>query len=258
MILAVDMGNTNIKIGAWDADKLVFMSRMHTNIQRTADEYAVQLLDIIKLNNCNSSQFDGAVISSVVPPLSYVMKTAIEQVIHSRRVLLVSPGVKTGLNIRIDNPAALGADLVCAGVAACARLSLPCILISLGTATVLAALDKDGVFLGGSVSPGVSISLEALSMRAAQLPYISLDEPASIIGANTIDCMQSGIVYGTACMLDGMIQRMREIMGEDVSVYAFGGHAPGMIGYCRENIQLEDNLVLDGLRIIFHKNMKPA
>ncbi|MDR2931948.1 MAG: type III pantothenate kinase [Oscillospiraceae bacterium] len=256
MILTVDIGNTNIKVGAWDADRLVFVSRMHTNIQRTTDEYAVQLLDVFRLNDCNSAQFDGAILSSVVPPLSHVFKAAVEDVIQSKRVFLVSPGLKTGLNIKIDNPAALGSDLVCAAVAALSRLPLPCIFISMGTATALFALDRDGAFMGGAVSPGVVISLEALSRRTAQLPHISLEEPAGIIGKNTIDSMKSGIMYGTAAMLDGMIVRMKEAIGADAKVVAFGGLAAAIIGYCREDIEIEDHLVLEGLKIIYHKNVK--
>jgi len=257
MILTVDIGNTNIKVGAWDADKLVFVSRMHTNTKSTADEYAVQILDIFMLHSCNSTQFDGAIISSVVPPLSGTLKTAVERVIHSKRVLLVSPGLKTGLNIKIDDPSTLGADIVCASVAAIAKLELPCILISMGTATAMGYIDKDGAFNGGSVSPGVFISLEALAQRTAQLPHISIEDPTEIIGTNTIACMKSGIIYGTASMIDGMILRMREAVGEDnISVYAFGGLASGIVGHCREEVIVEEDLVLEGLRILFHKNMK--
>lgn len=256
MLLTVDIGNTNIKVGAWDGDRLVFVSRMHTNILRTTDEYAVQLLDVFRLNECNSTQFDGAILSSVVPPLSSVFQRAVEYVIQSKRVFHVSPGLKTGLNIKIDAPATLGADLVAAGVAAVSKFPLPCAFISFGTATSIFCIDGDANFIGGTVSPGVNISLEALSLRTAQLPHISLDEPGPIIGKNTVESMKSGIVYGTAAMIDGMIARIREEMEADVKVVAFGGIASSIAKYCREEIVLDDNLVLEGLKIIYHKNVK--
>jgi type III pantothenate kinase len=256
MVLAVDIGNTNIKVGAWDGERLVFVSRMHTNILRTTAEYAVQLLDVVRLNDCYSSQFDGAILSCVVPPLANVIKRAVEQVIQTTRVLAISPGLKTGINIKIDVPSQLGADLVCAAAAVLERGELPCIFVSMGTATSLFALDADGGFLGGAVSPGVSISLEALSARAAQLPHINLDDPGPIIGKNTVDSMKSGIVYGTACMVDGMIQRMREALGGKAKAIASGGNAAGIVRHCREDIELDDDLILRGLKIIYDKNIK--
>lgn len=257
MILAVDIGNTNIKIGAWDDEKLVFVSRLQTNTRKTQDEYAVNLIDIFRLNDYNAAQFDGAIISSVVPLLSLPFKGAIQAVIQTKRVYIVSPGLKTGLNIKIENPATLGADMVCCAVAAAAKYPLPCIIISMGTATALFALDKTGAFLGGAVAPGVVISLEALAKKTAQLPHISLDSPGALIGANTVDCMKSGSIYGAACMLDGMLRRMkRELGGEDVTVVAGGGIAPFIIEYCEEKIVFDDALVLEGLRIIYAKNAK--
>lgn len=256
MILTVDIGNTNIKVGAWDKEDLVFVSRLQTNALRTADEYAISLLDIFRLRDCNSAQFDGAILSSVVPPLSLKMKAAVQTAIQSRRVYLVGPGLKTGLNIKIDNPATLGSDMVCSGVAATHKYPLPCIIASLGTATALFAIDRDGGFLGGAVAPGVTISLEALSLRTAQLPHISLEEPAGVIGTNTVDSMKSGIVYGTAGMLDGLITRMKAQIGEDATVVACGGVAPYIAEHCSNEIIVDDNLVLEGLKLIYHKNAR--
>lgn len=257
MILTVDIGNTNIKVGAWDKDTLVFVSRLQTNQLRTSEEYAIALLDLFLLNACNSSQFDGAILSSVVPPLSRPLLHAVRTVIQSPRIYVVSPGLKTGLNIKIDDPASLGGDIVCAGVAAIEKYPLPCIVLSLGTATTLFVIDKDGACIGGTVAPGVSISLEALSQRAAQLPYISLQEPARVIGTNTVDSMRAGIVYGTAGMLDGLIERIQEEIGDDnTSVVACGGVAADIIPHCKCPIQLDDNLVLEGLKLIYYKNIK--
>lgn len=256
MILAVDIGNTNIKVGAWDNSELVFVSRLQTNTLKTQDEYAVNLLNIFALNGCNAAQFDGAIISSVVPPLSLPLKSAIQTVIATPRVFLVSPGLKTGLNIKIDDPATLGADMVSCAVAAIAQYTLPCIVVSMGTATVISAIDKEGSFIGCSVAPGILISLEALARRTAQLPYISLDPPGAAIGQNTLDSMRSGSLYGAASMLDGMIARMKAELGGEATVVASGGLASFVVAYCSEKIILNDDLALEGLKIIYKKNTK--
>jgi len=256
MIMAVDIGNTHIKMGAWDEDSLVFVSRLQTNLLRTRDEYAIDLLNILRLQECNSTQFDGAIISSVVPALSRTVQEAVGEVIQTKRVYLVGPGLKTGLDIKIDDPATLGSDMVCAAVAALHKFTMPCIIISMGTATAVFALDKDGAFLGGSVCAGVNISLEALSRRTAQLPLISLEEPGNVIGTNTVDSIKSGVIYGTAGMLDSMVARMKELLGEDTFVVASGGLAGPITGYCRQKIHVDELLVLEGLRLIYHKNAK--
>lgn len=256
MILTVDIGNTNIKVGAWDKDNLVFVSRLQTNPLRTGDEYAIALLDIFRLYEYNASQFDGAILSSVVPQLSLPLRSAVRSVIQSRRVFLVSPGLKTGLNIKIDDPSSLGADVVCAGVAALSKYTLPCIIISLGTATAVFALDSEGCYRGGAISPGVQISLDALAERAAQLPSISLEEPPSAIGTNTITSIQSGVVYGTAAMLDGLIERISAELGGEVSVVACGGLAAHIVRHCKAPITVDDDMVLEGLKILYHKNAK--
>lgn len=256
MILTVDIGNTNIKIGAWDNDRLSFVSRIATNSLRTEDECAIRLLEIFRLNDCNRNQFDGAIVASVVPPLSSVLTGAIERVIQTKRVYQVGPGVKTGLNILIDNPATLGADMVCASVSASAKYPTPCIIVSLGTATAIFAIDENGNFLGGSVAPGMIISLEALSSRTAQLPHISLDNPRGLIATNTEDSMKSGMIYGTAAMLDGMIARYREQLGEHTTVVACGGLARYVVKHCQSDIIFDDDLVMEGLKIIYHKNVR--
>jgi type III pantothenate kinase len=250
MILTVDVGNTLIKIGAWDGDKLVFVARLQALMGRTKDEYAIDILNMIKLNGCQPEQFDGAIIASVVPALTLAVRRAVEMIVRSGQVLAVCPGIKTGLNIKIDNPATLGADIVCASVAAIAKYPLPCIVISLGTATVVFALDKNGGYLGGTVCAGISISLEALSEKTAQLPYINLETSAPpVIGSNVVDAIRSGAMYGTADMLDGMVRRMQEIIGQS-SVVACGGIAEHIIPHCSRPITLDQNIVLDGLRII--------
>jgi type III pantothenate kinase len=257
MILTIDIGNTNLKIGAWDNDRLAFVSRIVSDTMRTDDEYAIHLLDIFRLNDCNSAQFDGAIIASVVPILSNTLCSAVKKVIHTTRIFQVGPGLKTGMNIAIDNPAQLGADMVCAAVSAVAKYEMPCIICSLGTATAIFALGEGGEFLGGAVAPGIIISLEALAHRTAQLPHVSLENPPkSVIGTNTEDCMKSGTIYGAAAMLDGMVERFREQLGMDAKVIMCGGLAKYVYPHCKQKIIYDDNLVMDGLRIIYFKNVK--
>lgn len=258
MLLTIDIGNTQIKIGGYDNDSLVFVSRLQTNVHKSEDEYAVNLRDIFDLNDCNYSQFDGAIVSSVVPPLSAVFKKAVKKILRSNRVYLISPGLKTGLDIKIDNPGTLGADMVCGAVCALDRYALPCIIVSLGTATTISVVDGNGAFRGSAICAGVGISLEALSSSTAQLPYISLDDvPASVIGTNTVDSMASGSIFGTASMLDGMIDRCREELGGDAAVVATGGLAGSIVPHCRhKDIIVDDYLVLEGLRLIYNRNQK--
>jgi pantothenate kinase, type III len=256
MILTVDIGNSNIKVGAWDGDKLEFVARLQTSLRSTQDEYAIALTSLLQLHRCNENQFDGAIISSVVPPLSATFRGAIEQILHTKRVFLIGPGIKTGLNIRIDNPGVLGADIVCAAVAALAKYPTPCVVVGLGTATTLTALGKNGDLLGVILYPGIGISLDALSQRTAQLPHISLDEPAVLIGKNSVDSMRSGIVLGTAGMLDGLLDRLREELGESMTVVALGGYISYICKHCRTSIIENDELVMEGLRLIYYKNLK--
>ena len=170
--------------------------------------------------------------------------------------LVVGPGIKTGLNIKIDNPGQLGANLVCVSVGALEKYPAPCIVFDMGTATTIAALDEGGAFIGGSIMPGVNIMLNSLVERTAQLPQISLEAPRNVIGANTVECMKSGIVFGTASMLDGMIERYREQLGENLTVVATGSPAGYIIRYCRNQIVYDKSLLLNGLRILYEKNQK--
>lgn len=257
MILTVDIGNTNIKIGAWDNDKLAFIRKIQTNLHATSDEYALKLINLFQLVDFNTSQFDGAIISSVVPQVSSNFLMGIRQAFQINDVLEVSPGLKTGLNIKIDNPATLGSDMVCASVATMSKYPLPAIMISLGTATAMFVINEKAEFLGGSISPGIAISLEVLTSKTAQLPEISLDAPKNIIGTNTVDSMKSGIVLGSASMLDSMIVRMKAELGtDDVSVVATGGLADLVVPNCHEEITIDNDLILEGLKIIFDKNVK--
>ena len=254
MILTIDVGNTHTIIGVYDKDELIFTARMSTDRQKTRDEYAVSIRSILSLSDKVSDKIDGAIISSVVPQVSGLLEGAIKRLFDCK-VFIVGPGVKTGLNIKIDNPAQLGADLVCVSVAALKKYPLPSIVFDLGTATTISALNKNGEMVGGSILTGVNTALNALAQGTAQLPQISLEGEVDVIGSNTIDCMRSGAVFGNACMIDGMIERYKEILGEDTTVIATGGLSKVIVPHCREQIIIDETLLLDGLYAIFKKNI---
>jgi type III pantothenate kinase len=195
----------------------------------------------------------GAIISSVVPPLNSVLKKAIH-FIYDVDPLLVGPGIKTGLKIHCDNPASVGADLICACVAAQQLYGSPALIIDMGTATKMMVVDASGAFIGVSIIPGVLMGLRALSSGTAQLPQVSLEAPPSVIGKNTVDCMRSGVVFGNASMIDAMIDRIGDEMGEDLPVIATGGLSSTIIPHCKHNITQDEDLVLKGLNILYRKN----
>ncbi|MDE6579897.1 MAG: type III pantothenate kinase [Ruminiclostridium sp.] len=254
MILTVDIGNTNIVYGIFDGDKVVLESRMDTDKNRMADQYAVTLAQLFNLYRLKISDIDGAVISSVVPPVSDQLKAAVKRVFNVEPVI-VGAGVKTGLNILIDDPSTLGADLACGGAAARELYPLPCIVIDLGTASKVYAVNKDGAFIGGIIAPGIKISLEALASGTMSLPMISLEGKTNVIGTNTVDCMRSGILYGHAGMLDFFIDSFQEQLGKS-TVVVTGGFGALIKDYCRNDFIIDKQLVLKGLKIIYDKNRK--
>ena len=254
MILTVDIGNTNITIGIYNNDELILVLRAATDRVKTPDQYAVELSSMLRIHNADGFQFNGAIISSVVPELTNVIRTAIKTV-TGQTALLIGPGVKTGLNIRIDNPAQLGADLVAGTVGALNKYELPCLVLDMGTANKISVLDSNGTYRGCTISAGVKISLNALSSGTSQLPAISLDAPHSAIGTNTIDSMQSGTVLGAAAMIEGLCARLEDALGEEVqTIVATGGIAGDIIRYCRMDIIHDPDLILDGLKFIYDKN----
>ncbi len=254
MILTIDVGNTHTIIGIYQNDELYFTARISTDRHKTRDEYAVILKSVLSLCEKPIDKIEGAIISSVVPQVSSLLEKAVGSV-YGCRVFVVGPGVKTGLNIKIDNPAQLGADLVCVSVAALKKYPLPSIVFDLGTATTISALTRDGEMIGGSILTGVNTALNALSQGTAQLPQISLDGDVDVIGSNTISCMRSGAVLGNACMIDGMISRYRSILGEDTTVIATGGLAKVILPHCKEKVVIDENLLFDGLYAIYKKNI---
>lgn len=256
MFLAIDIGNTNITMGVYEGDKSVFISRLATDRSRTPDQYAVEFRQIFHLYDVHSSNFDASAISSVVPELSSTICEAVEKVAGCTPMIL-GPGIKTGMNILIDNPAQLGADLLAGCVGAASLYPLPALVIDLGTASKVSVIDKNGAFCGCAIAPGVGISLEALSAKTSQLPNISLKTPSHAIGKNSIDSMQSGTVFGFAAMIDGLCEKLEEELGEKVaSTVATGGLAKDLIKSCKRDITYNGELILQGLRVLYEKNHK--
>lgn len=255
MILAVDIGNTNIVLGCIEGENILFEARIATDLLRTSDQYCVELKNMLGLFEVDISRLDGSIVSSVVPPVLNSFKTAIQK-LTGRTPLVVGPGIKTGLNIRMDNPSEVGSDLIVAAVAAIAEYGTPLLLVDMGTATTITAVDASGSFIGGCICPGVRISMEALTGRTAQLPGISLDEPQQAIGKNTRDCMRSGIMYGAAAMLDGLLDRMEKELGTPATVVATGGIARFVIPLCKRKLIYDRMLMLKGLNLLYQRNTR--
>ena len=254
MILAVDIGNTNIVLGCCEDGKILFRERVSTSLTATDLEYAVTLRTAVEMNGYDSTQIDGAIISSVVPTITNTVKAAVEK--YARvRCKVVGPGMKTGLSIKIDNPAQLGSDLVVDAVAGINEYKAPMIIIDMGTATTLSVIDEGKNYLGGMIMPGIMISHDSLISRTSQLPRIALEEPKKLIGTNTVDCIKGGILYGSAGSIDGLCDRIKKEIGKDCTVVATGGLAPVVVPLCRTDIILDEDLLLKGLMLIYNKNI---
>ncbi len=255
MLLAIDIGNSNIVIGGIENDQIKFEARIATDRIKTSDQYGVEIKNILNLFEGSPQQVEDCIISSVVPPVFNAVRTGVIK-LTGLTPMVVGPGIKTGLNIQMDNPASVGSDLIVAAVAALQEYQAPLMLIDMGTATTITVVDKDNTYIGGAIIPGVRVSAEALSSRAAQLPGIQLDRPKRAIGKNTVECMRSGIMFGAAAMLDGMIERMEAELGKQTTVVATGGIAQFVAPLCKREIRLEKDLLLKGLNIIYKKNKK--
>lgn len=253
MLLTIDIGNTNITLGAYDNDVLRFTARLATVHGTTADQYAVEIKNILELHGLNHARIEDCIVSSVVPSVGGAVCNAVS-LLCNIVPLELGPGVKTGLNIKIDNPAQLGADLVAGAVGAISEYTLPCVVIDMGTASTISVIDKNGAYLGGVISAGVRLTLKALTENTAQLPSIDISAPRSVICSNTVDCMRSGLIYGTAAMIDGLLDKIAEELGEVPTVVATGGLSKDIIIHCKNDIIYNANLLLDGLREIYEKN----
>ncbi len=255
MLLAIDIGNTNIVIGCIKDDEIVFKARIATDRTRTSDQYGVEIKNMLEAFGVSKEEVEDCIIASVVPPVFNSVQTGVLKVI-GKQPMVVGPGLKTGLNIHVDIPSQVGSDLIVAAVAALAEYPAPLVLIDLGTATTIEVIEPENVFIGGLIFPGVMVSLDSLSSHAAQLPGISLDKPKKVIGKNTVDCMRSGMMYGTAAMLDGLIDRIAEELGHESTIIATGGLAQFVVPLCKHEIILEKELLLKGLNILYKKNKR--
>ena len=255
MLLTADVGNTNIKLGLFGKDELRYKMRFNTNGKMTADEYSVMLYTFFQIHGIDHTQVDGSIISSVVPKVTQPLLDAIE-LVTGVRSMVIGPGLKSGMALKIDRPETLGGDIVCGCVGAFEKYGGPLITVFMGTATVITYVDEHCAYHGGVIAPGVGISLDALTSGGALLPAVDLQTPKKIIGTNTVDCMRSGVVIGAACMLDGMIDRFMAETGKACRIIATGGLAKNIIPSCTHEIVYEENIILDGLRSIFEKNRK--
>lgn len=253
MILAIDIGNTNIVLGGFKDQSIIFRERISTNHTATALEYAATIKTAFEMHNVDTSAIEGAIISSVVPAVTSMVKSAIERFIGTD-VLVIGPGIKTGLSIVIDNPSQLGSDLVVDAVACLNEYKAPMIIIDMGTATTVSVINSKKEYMGGMIVPGVAISHDALISRTSLLSKIAFEKPKKVIGSNTIDCIKSGLLYGNASMLDGLIERINQELREECTVIATGGIANVIIPLCKKKIILDEDLLLKGLMIIYSKN----
>ena len=255
MILTVDVGNSNIVLGGVKGSEICFEARLRTDATKTSDEYCIDLKMILDVYGVQATDIEGSIIASVVPQVLNSMQTAIKK-LTGKAALVVGPGLKTGLNIQIENPAQTGADLVVGCVAALREHKAPMIIVDMGTATTMIVLDKNSAMIGGCIMPGVKISMDALTDRTALLPGLQLDQPKKAIGRNTIDCMRSGIMMGAACTIDGMIERMEAELGYETTVIATGGIAKFVLPMCKKKIIYDKDLLVKGLAALYRENKR--
>lgn len=255
MILAVDIGNSNIVLGGIQDSDIRFKAKIRTEATKTSDDYCIDLRILMDVNHVDPAEVEGAIIASVVPQVLNSMKTAIRK-LTGKTALVVGPGLKTGLNLAVENPGQTGADIVAGCVAALREHKPPLIVVDMGAATTMMVLDQNGDFVGGSISPGVKMSLDALTDRTALLPGLQLDRPKHTIGRNTNDAMRSGIMLGAAAMLDGMCRRMEEELGSPATVVATGTMAKFIAPLCSRPILYDQDLLLKGLAVLYRENRK--
>ncbi len=253
MILAIDIGNTNIVLGCMDGKKRYFTERLSTNKNKMEMEYAIDIRMIMEINHISPEEIEGAIISSVVPPLTKIIQAALYKIIK-KEALIVGPGIKNGMNILMDHPAQIGRDLIAVSVGGIAEYKLPLAIFDLGTATTVCVVDKNKNYIGGMIMPGIITSLNALAENASQLKEIELEAPRRIIGKNTTECMRSGLIYSNAAAIDGIIERIEEELGQSVTVVATGGLARSVVPFCKRRVNIDEDLLLKGLWVIYNKN----
>ena len=256
MLLAIDIGNTNIVFGCVNEnDEIALFERISTNHNATSAEYASLIKNLFEMNNFSIGAINDAIMSSVVPSVTNTVKEAVRKLFHTD-IMQAGPGIKTGLNILIDNPAQLGSDQVVDAVGAIDQYQLPLIIIDMGTATTVSVVDKNKGYRGGLIMTGMAVAADALISRTAQLPKINFEVPKTVIGTNTVDCMKSGILYSNACALDGIISRIEEELGEKCTAVATGGLSELVVPLCKRDIIIDGNLLIKGLAVLYKKNKK--
>ena len=255
MILTIDVGNANIVIGLVKNEKILFDAKLRTDITKTSDEYCIDLKMLMDVYKIQPEQIQGSIIASVVPQVLNSMQSAVRK-LTGKSALVVGPGLKTGLNIQIENPSQTGADLVASAVAALQEHEAPLIIVDMSSTTTMTVLDKNGTLIGGSIGPGVKMSLDALTDRTALLPGLQLDQPKKVIGRNTTDCMRSGVMLGAACMVDGMVERMEQELGYRATVIATGSIARFIVPMCRREIIYDKDLLVKGLVALYRENCR--
>ena len=253
MLLAIDIGNSNIVIGCMNGTKIEHEFRIATDHVKTSDQYCIDLKNVLSLGDIQISELEGVIISSVVPQVTRSLSAAVKM-LTGVVPLVADNTIRSDLTVQIDDPTTLGSDLLVAAVGALDIYQPPLIIIDMGTATTVTAVDADGAFRGGAIIPGVQLSLSALASNTSLLPSISLDAPPKAIGTNTVDCMKSGSILGTALLLDGMIDRMEAELGQKATVVATGGLARCIVPICQHEILLNEDLLLYGLAVLYEKN----
>jgi len=253
MILAIDIGNTNIVIGGIDDSRTYFTERVTTVRTGTELEYAIDIKNVLDIYGIDPQEIEGGIVCSVVPQITNVLRTAAKKIVH-RKIMVVKPGIKTGLNILMDFPKQLGSDLVADSVAGITHYPVPQIIFDLGTATTVCVIDGQKNYIGGMIYPGLQVSLEALTARASQLQGVGLDSPEGVIGKNTIDCMKSGILNSNAAAMDGIVSRIEKELGQKATVLATGGLAGKVVPLCEREVILDEDLLLKGMLEIYRMN----
>ncbi len=254
MLLVIDVGNTNTVLGVYEGKKLLAHWRLTTEHSQTVDEYGILARNLLALAGLDASKIDGVIVSSVVPPLNATLKEMAERYFHTAP-LFVEPGIKTGIRIRYDNPQEVGADRIVNAVAAYEKYGGPCIVVDFGTAITFDAISRQGDYLGGVIAPGIGVSAEALFTRTARLPRVSLQPPPKLIGTNTIASIQSGLYHGFLALVDGVLAQMKAELGKDTKAIATGGEAQLVANNARQLDLVDEFLTLDGLRILYARNL---